>query len=156
MSASRLHAVRRKKLQSFPPFFLWSREECRWLWPPFQIVPQLFWTSSWIALAEVSFSSRWCPGSSRHFLVSPRSSEFNLLLTDGAFYEQPMTFRQRWRINTLVAAEVSWFAAGFFCRACLPVFVFALAALAERTVAASGLRPHSLLFCSGSLPKSCC
>lgn len=48
-------SVRGKTFSISSHIFLWSRTGCRRLWSPFQIVPQLFWTSSWLALAKVSF-----------------------------------------------------------------------------------------------------
>lgn len=56
MSASRFHAVRGETSSISLHIFLWSRAGCRRLWSLIQIVLQLFWTSSWLALAKVSFN----------------------------------------------------------------------------------------------------
>lgn len=58
--------------------FLWSRAGCWWVRSLLQIVVQLFWTSSWLALAKVSFSSPSYPGAYRHFLFSLHSSAHSL------------------------------------------------------------------------------
>lgn len=78
MLALRWHAVRSKTFIFFftSLFPSGAQPGCWWVWSLLQIVVQLFWTSSWLALAKLSLSWRCCPSwfSLRSSVLTPRSS----------------------------------------------------------------------------------